>query len=84
MANTYTQLIVQVVFAVKGRQSLLPRQHREELHQYLTGIVQQRGCKLLAVFAMPDHVHLLVGLLPRISVSDLVRDMKAGSSKFIS
>ncbi len=84
MANTYSQLIIQVVFAVKDRQNLLPKQHREELHKYITGIVQQHGHKLLAIFAMPDHVHLLVGLAPGTAVSDLVRDVKASSSKFIN
>lgn len=84
MANTYTQLYVQLVFAVKGRESLLPRQHREVLHRYITGTVHQQGHKLLAVFAMPDHVHLLVGLKPHAAISDLVRDIKAGSSKLIN
>ena len=84
MANTYTQLYIQLVFAVKGRESLLPRQYREELHRFLTGMVQQRGHKLLAIFSMPDHVHLLIGLAPTAAVSDLVRDIKAGSSKFIN
>ncbi|MCT4664163.1 MAG: IS200/IS605 family transposase [Flavobacteriales bacterium] len=84
MANTYTQLYVQIVFTVKGRQNLIPKKHREELHKYITGIVSNRNQKLLAIFAMPDHIHLLVGLKPNISISDLVRDIKAGSSKYIS
>ena len=84
MPNTYTQIYVQIVFTVKGRQNLIARQHREELHKYITGIVQQRGQKMLSIFAMPDHIHLLVGLKPTITISDLVRDIKAGSSKFIN
>ncbi|MDZ4844706.1 MAG: IS200/IS605 family transposase [Chitinophagales bacterium] len=84
MANTYNQLYVQIVFAVKGRQNLIPKEHREELHKYITGIVQKRGNKMLAVFAMPDHTHLLLGLNPVWSVSDLTRDIKAGSSQFIT
>ena len=84
MANTYTQLYVQIVFAVKGRQNLIPKQNREELHKYITGITTKRNQKLLAIFAMPDHIHLLVSIKPNISISDLVRDIKAGSSKFIS
>ncbi|MCF6350499.1 MAG: IS200/IS605 family transposase [Flavobacteriaceae bacterium] len=84
MANTYTQIYIQIVFTVKGRQSLIPKQNREELHKYITGIITKRNQKLLAIFAMPDHIHLLVGLKPNISISDLVRDVKAGSSKFIS
>jgi len=84
MANTYSQIYIQIVFAVKGRQNLIPRRHREELHKYITGIVTNREQKLLAIFAMPDHIHLLVGLKPNITISDLVRDIKAGSSKFIT
>ena len=84
MANTYTQIYIQIVFTVKGRQNLIPKQYREELHKYITGIITKRNQKLLAIFAMPDHLHLLVGLKPNISISDLVRDIKAGSSKFIS
>jgi REP element-mobilizing transposase RayT len=84
MSNTYTQIYIQIVFAVKGRQSLISSTYREELHKYITGIVQNRGQKMLAVFSMPDHTHLLIGLNPTISVSDLVRDIKAGSSKFIN
>ncbi len=84
MANTYSQIYIQIVFTVKGRQNLIPKQHREELHKYITGIVSKRNQKLLSVFAMPDHIHLLVGLKPAISIAELVRDIKAGSSKFIN
>ncbi len=84
MANTYTQIYIQIVFSVKGRESLILKQHQEALHKYITGIVQNRDQKLLAVFCMPDHTHLLVGMKSAISLSDLVRDVKAGSSKFIN
>lgn len=84
MANTYSQVYIQIVFAVKGRQNLIEKQNREELHKFITGIVSNRGQKLLAIFAMPDHVHILIGLKPNVSISDLVRDIKAGSSKFIN
>jgi putative transposase len=84
MPNTYTQIYVQIVFAVKGRENLIQEQHREELHKYITGIVNNRDQKLLSIFSMPDHTHLLVGLTPTILISDLVRDIKAGSSKFIN
>lgn len=83
MANTYTQLYIQIVFAVKGRENLIDRQHKEELQKYMTGIVQQRKCKLLAIHCMPDHCHVLIGLRPDVALSDLVRDVKASSSKFI-
>ncbi len=84
MANTYSQMYIQIVFTVKGREHLIAANKREELHQYITGIIKSRDQKLLAIFAMPDHVHVLVGLKPDIALSDLVRDIKAGSSKFIT
>jgi putative transposase len=84
MANTYSQIHLQIVFAVKGRQNLISKNNREELHKYITGIIQKREQKLLAIFCMPDHVHILVGVRPSILVSDLVRDIKANSSKFIN
>lgn len=84
MANTYSKVYIQVVFAVKGRQNLIRAEIREELHKYITGIITNRDQKLLSIFCMPDHTHLLIGLKPSISISDLVRDIKAGSSKFIN
>ena len=84
MANTYSQIYIHIVFAVKGRQNLIRAEIREELHKYITGIVTNRDQKLLSIFCMPDHTHLLIGLKPSISISDLVRDIKAGSSKFIN
>lgn len=84
MPNTYSQIYIQIVFAVKGRQNLIPAKNREELHKYITGIVQNREQKMLSVFCMPDHTHILVGLKPSISISDLVRDIKSGSSKCIT
>ncbi len=72
------------MFAVKGRENLISKIHREELHKYITGIVQNRGQKMLSIFCMSDHVHLLVGIKPSITISDLVRDIKAGSSNFIN
>ena len=84
MPNTYSQIYIQIVFAVKGRENLISKIHREELHKYITGIVQNRGQKMLSIFCMSDHVHLLVGIKPSITISDLVRDIKAGSSNFIN
>ena len=84
MANTYTQIYIQIVFAVKGRQNLIAKENREELHKFITGIVTNRGQKLFAVFAMPYHFHILFIIGPTILISDLVRDIKAGSSKFIN
>jgi REP-associated tyrosine transposase len=84
MANTYTQLFVQIIFAVKGRQSLIPKQHRDTLHKYMTAVIQNDNHKLLSIFCMPDHAHVLVGLNPDISVSDMVQDVKRASTNFIN
>ena len=84
MANTYTQIYVQIVFAVQGRQSLIQRQHNDELQKYMTGIISRQGQKLIAINNMPDHFHILVGQTPNVALSDLVRGIKAGSSGFIN
>jgi REP element-mobilizing transposase RayT len=84
MANTYSQIYQHVVFAVEGRQSLIAPEHNDELQKYITGIVSAQKHKLIAINNMPDHLHLLVGMRPDASPSDLVRDVKAGSSKFIN
>jgi REP element-mobilizing transposase RayT len=84
MANTYTQIYLHVVFAVEGRQNLIAPEHNDELQKYITGIVTAQKHKLIAINNMPDHLHLLVGLRPDVALSDLVRDVKAGSSKFIN
>lgn len=72
------------MFAVKGRQCLIPRDHKEELYKYITGIVKNRGQKLIAINGMPDHVHAFIGMTPAVALSDLVRDVKSGSSGFIN
>lgn len=64
MANTYSQLYIHIVFVVHGRQNLIPCKRKEELHKYITGIIQNRKHKLLAINAMPDHTHLLIGYNP--------------------
>jgi REP element-mobilizing transposase RayT len=84
MANTYTQIYIHVVFAVEGRQSLIKPEHNDELQKYIAGIVSGQKQKLIAINNMPDHLHLLVGLRADSSLSDLVRAVKAGSSKFIN
>jgi REP element-mobilizing transposase RayT len=80
MANTYTQIYIQVVFAVQGRQSLVRPERKEELQKYMTGIVSRQGQKLIAIHCMPDHTHVLIGLRPNIALSDLVGDIKTGST----
>jgi REP element-mobilizing transposase RayT len=84
MPNTYTQLFVQLVFAVKGRESLIPKGSREQIHKYITSVVQKDGNKMLAVFCMQNHIHLLIGLNPSISISALVLDIKRASTNFIN
>jgi REP element-mobilizing transposase RayT len=84
MANTYSQIYIQIVFAVKGRQNLISSKWKDELFKYITGIVTNEGQKLIAINGMPDHVHILIGLKPNKALSDLVRDIKANSSRFIN
>ncbi len=84
MANTYTQMYVQTVFAVLGRTNVITEIHRTELEKYICSIVSNKKCKPLAIYINPDHLHLLFGLHPTISVSDLTRDIKSNSSKFIN
>lgn len=84
MANTYTQIYIHVVFAVQGRQNLIPKEHKEELHKYITGIIQNKKQKLIIINSMPDHIHLFIGMKPITALSDLVRDLKNNSSNFIN
>ncbi len=84
MANTYSQLYVQIVFAVKGRQNLISTKWKDEIYKYITGIITNQKQKLIVINGMPDHIHILVGIKPDISISDLVRDIKTNSSKFIN
>ena len=84
MADTYTQIYLHIVFAVKGRRSLIPKQHREALHQYITRIITNKMQTVIRINSMPDHIHILLGMAPDIALSDLVRDIKANSSKFIN
>lgn len=84
MANTYSQIHIQIIFAVKGREHLIKEDNREELQKFITGIITNKNQKLLAIYCMPNHTHIFVGLKPNIAISDLVRDIKANSSAFIT
>ena len=84
MANTYAQICIQIVFAVEGRQNLIQAEHNDELQKYITGIVSGQNQKLLAINNVPDHLHMLVGLKADLSVSELVRDIKSNSTRFIN
>ncbi|MEJ2048325.1 MAG: IS200/IS605 family transposase [Calditrichota bacterium] len=84
MANTYTQIYVQIVFVVQGRLNLIKNEHKDELHKYTTGIINKKNQKLISINCMPDHVHIFIGIKPNIAISDLARDIKNNSSKFIN
>ena len=84
MANTYTQIHVQFVFAVKFRNGLIHASFKEELYQYISGIIKANNHKLLAINGMPDHLHIFIGMRPTQSISDLLQDIKGSSSKWIN
>lgn len=84
MPNTYTQIHIQFVFAVKFRHGLISSSWKDELYQYITGIVQNNKHKLISINGMPDHIHILIGVRPHQSISDLMQDVKGGSSKWIN
>lgn len=84
MANTFSQIFIQTVFAVSGRLSLIHQDFKEDLYKYITGIVRNHGQKLISINGMPDHVHILIGLKPAMALADLVREIKADSSNFVN
>lgn len=84
MPNTYTQLFIHCVFAVKYRAAVIRPEWEDRLHKYIAGIVQHNGHKLLAINSVTDHLHLLVGLTPKQSISDMMRLVKGDSSEFIN
>ena len=84
MANTYSQIYIQVVFAVEGRQNLIDPIHNDDLQKYITGIVTAQRQKLIAINNMPDHAHILIGQRPDSALSDLVGDIKSGSTNFVN
>lgn len=84
MAGTFSQIYIQVVFAVRGRENLIARQWKDELHKYIAGIIRAKGQKTIIVNGVPDHVHVFVGLKPSMAISDLVRDIKNNSTNFIN
>ena len=84
MANTFSQIYIQTVFAVSGRVSLITSDFKEEVHKYITGIVTRQGQKLISINGMPDHLHILIGLKPSMALANLVRDIKSDSSEWIN
>lgn len=84
MPNAYTQIHIQTVFAVQNRQSLISKEWKDELYKYITGIIQHYDHKVLQINGMPDHVHILFGMRPTQSISDLMKQVKQDSSKWIN
>jgi len=83
MANSYTQIHIQFVFAVKYRAALIDNEWKERLHQYITGIFQENKHKMLQINSMPDHIHIFIGIRPHQSISSLIQNVKTESSKWI-
>lgn len=84
MANTYTQIHIQVVFAVQNRASLISENWKPDLFKYMTGIIQEHGHKVLQINGMYDHVHILIGMRPTHALSDLMKAVKQSSSTWIN
>lgn len=84
MANTFSQIYIQTVFAVSNKQSLIQPAFKEDLYKYITGIVKNQGQKLISINGVADHVHILIGLKPAMALADLVLEIKADSSNFVN
>ena len=84
MSNTYTQLYIQLVFAVKARKNFIQPTWEKDLYRYTTAVVQNDKHKLLAINGMPDHVHIFLGLNPAIAISDLVKDIKRATNTWVN
>ena len=83
MPGTFSQIYIQIVFAVKGRENLISKSNQDELNKYIAGIIKGKDQKPIIVNGMPDHIHSFIGLRPVMAISDLVRDIKNNSSNFI-
>ncbi len=84
MANTYTQLYIQFVFSVKGKENLIKERFRDEMEKVMCGIVTNHKCKTYAIYCNPDHTHIFVGMHPAVSPSKLMEQVKSGSSKWLN
>ncbi|MGB4413511.1 MAG: IS200/IS605 family transposase [Paludibacter sp.] len=84
MANTYTQLYIQYVFSVRGRENLIKESFRDELEKVICGIINNHKCKTYAIYCNPDHTHIFVGMHPTIAPSKLMEQVKSGSSKWLN
>ncbi|HRX13172.1 MAG TPA: IS200/IS605 family transposase [Draconibacterium sp.] len=83
MANTFSQIYIQIVFAVQNRNALIQPAWEEELNKYITGVIQNKGQKMLAINGTNNHIHFLIGMKPTCCLSDLVREIKKASGSFI-
>ena len=84
MAGTFSQIYIQIVFAVKGRQNLIAPTWQKELHKYIAGIIKAKGQKSIIVNGVTDHIHAFIGLRPNMLIADMARDIKNNSSNFIN
>ena len=84
MSDTYTQIHIQVVFAVKYRRCLIGKEWKNDLYNYITTIIQNNNHKVISINGMPDHIHIFLGMRPSQSLSNLMQDIKASSSKWIN
>jgi len=84
MPGTYTQIYIHVVFAVKGRESLIKIDWEDQLYKYISTIVQNKEQKMLAINGMPDHIHFFIGMKPACCLSDLIREIKKSTNTFIN
>ncbi|MCU0401652.1 MAG: IS200/IS605 family transposase [Algoriphagus sp.] len=84
MANTYTQLYILFVFAVKGRENLIKESFREELEKVMCGIISNQICRTYAIYCNPDHTHIFVGMHATISPSKHMEQVKSGSSNWLN
>lgn len=83
MADTYSQIYIQTVFAVQNRNALIQPAREEELYKYITGILQNKGQKMLAINGTSNHIHFFIGMKPNCCLSDLVREIKKSSNTYI-
>lgn len=83
MANTYSQIYIQVVFAVKNREASINTLWEEDLYKYITGIITNKGQKLIAINGTSNHIHIFMGIKPDINLSDLIKEIKRCSTNHI-
>jgi len=84
MANSYTQLYAQIIFSPRCRQNLIHNRIKDDIYKYIVGIIKKKNQKPMIINGMPDHVHILLGFSPDITISDLVRDIKSNSTNFVN